>query len=532
MKKILASVLALAMILGVCLMAGCNDVTETTTGTNKPTESSSTKPQGGAEETTTANQGGAEETTTANQGGAEETTTASQGGEEQPSTWDGYTKLPGYEDVTFRGAVFNIAVYEGFNDPDYDNGREVYSDKTDQISVAANERTRLVEQLYDCEIEVIGAPNPNTLVSAAATGGTVLHLSSWMGDFKNTYGNRYNLYSLDMDLTQEWWNQTFVNSMTLKKTNGTNSLYSITGDFAVGSNAYTHALMFNTTLYDNMVKDTYGSIYDYVRNGTWTMDVFLEMMKLGTYDSDGNSNFSTDECDTVGWVSTNLAAQGLHAASGLTMFTNTDGKLSFSMYDNAAQWDTIISKSIEVYDSPYHEVLSYTPALQALVDGKVLFYSELLSKLEKDEARNAENLNVSVVPYPKFSETQENYANFVETHYIHYAIPLSVSNIDEVADFFTVYAAHSSKIVRAAWLDTYAYDYLSGAESREMLELVLNSRTFDPGYIILGFQGEVNGMITSSKNNTTQLVNRRYQTYMGDSGTVAELITKIDTATS
>ncbi len=522
MKKILASVLALAMILGVCLMAGCNDVTETTTGTNKPTESSSTKPQGGAEETTTADQGGAEETTTV--GGDEPV--------DPVEEWDGYTKVPGYADVTFRGAVFNIAVYEGFNDPDYDNGREVYSEKTDQISVAANERTRIVEQLYDCDIVVVGAPNPNTLVSAAATGGTPIHLASGMGSFSSTYGSRYNLYSLDLDLTQEWWNQTFVNSMTLKKTNGTNSLYAITGDFAVGSNAYTHGLMFNTTLYDNMVKDTYGSIYDYVRNNTWTMDLFLEMIKLGTYDSDGNSNFSTEEGDTVGWVSTNLAAQGLHAASGLSIFTNVDGKLSFSMYDNAAQWDTIIGKCIEVYDSPYHEVLSYTPALQALVDGKVLFYSELLSKLEKDNARNAENLNVSVVPYPKFSESQENYANFVETHYIHYAIPLSVSNIDEVADFFTVYAAHSRKIVRAAWLDTYAYDYYSGAESREMLELVLDSRTFDPGYIILGFEGEVNGMITGGKNNTTMLVNRRYDTYMGDSGKVAEIIAKIDTATS
>ncbi len=531
MKRLLASVLALVMVLSVCLMAGCNDVTETTTGTKKPAESSTTTADKGGEETTasTPTQGGEE--TTAPQQGGEETTTANQGGEEQPTTWDGYTKRPGYEDVTFRGATFNILGTKGGNDTDYNNEQEVYSEGTDAISVAANERVRVIEQRYDCDIVFIGSPTPATIFTAATTGGEKVDLYAPTYQVKGMAesGSWYNLASLDIDLTANYWNQNYVNTYKVKNSAGVDCLYNVVGDFALFSYTSTYCLMFNSKAYANMLEAEFGSIYDLVRENKWTMDVFAQMLAKGSNDADGNSNYSTDEGDIVGWVSTGHATNALVFASGLPLIANENGKLTYALSKNVAQWDSVISKAIEIWALPYKQSLGNTAVTTAFLSGNAVFYGEVLACLGRDELTSAENMEVSIVPYPKYSESQENYAHYVDNHMLAYGIPASVANVDEVADFFSIYAAHSTAILRPAFIDAYSYDYLAGAESAEMLEIVLDSRVFDPGYLCWNsLLGDMTGMISSGKNNTAQIITRRENTYAGDSGELANFIKNID----
>ncbi len=531
MKRLLASLLALAMLLSVCLLTGCNDVTETTTGTKKPPET--TTVDKGSEETTTG--GTPAETTTSNtpsQDDKDETTTS----DEKPITppdvteWDGYTKLPGYEDVTFRGTTFNILGFKGYSDPGYDNEREVYSEGTDAISVAANERVRVIEQLYDCDIVFIGAPDPSKVMNAATTGGEKIDLYSPSYAVKSSAesGLFYNLASLDMDLGANYWDQNYVNTYRVKNSAGADTLYSIVGDFALFSYTSTYILMFNTKLYANDLQTDFGSIYDIVKQDKWTMDVFLQMLQKCTHDSDGNSSFTSEEGDVMGWISTGHATHALHVASGLPMISNVDGKLTYALSANTAQWDSVITKAIEVWSSPYRETLSYTPAREAVISGNAVFYGEIMGKLAEPEITGTESLELSIVPYPKYSEAQENYAHYVDNHLLVYGIPASVSNVDEVADFFSIYAAHSTAILRPAIIDAYSYDYLSGSESADMLEIILNTRTYDPGYLMWTLEGDISTMISTGKNNTSQIITRRENTYAGDAGEIANFIKNID----
>ncbi len=538
MKRLLALVLAIAMVLGVALLAGCDDTpAEKTTDSSSKSETSSTKASdtssttGGNDGTTASTPSGSEDGTTASTpSGGEDSTTASSDtepvGGDPMAGWDPYTKLPGYEDLSFGGATFTIAGYKDAEDG-YDTEREVYSEDTDTIADGANTRTATVEKFYNCDITFVGAESPNTYLDAASAGGAPVHLACIKYSHLNvaTNGKYYNLYNYDIDLTQPYWDQKYVNNFTLQSATG-NKLYGVIGDFALQSYASITALLFNTDLYDTTIKQTLGyDIYQLVRDGKWTMDVWMEMINKAAYDANGNSEINPADGDTVGWLyATSVGFYNLHKASGLKMADKVDGQWKFVMSENAAQWANVISKAIEVKNAKGAYGQGYTQAVTDVASGKCLFYTEIISKLE-DETLTGSDVKLSIVPYPKYSEAQAEYSSFVENHVMTYSIPVSVANPDEVADFFTVYAAHSTGIVRPAWINAYAYEYLSGTQSAEMLEYVLDSRDYDLGYHMFSWQGEIHDQISNDSANITRMIERRASTWTNDLNTAITNIT-------
>lgn len=524
MKRLLASVLALAMVLGVCLMAGCgNDDTPATTTTKKDTPVATTT--GNNDNQTTEPNGNNDNPAATTTAGGEDVVTTTEAPVE--TEWEGYTKVPGMENITFRGKKFVIAGYQDCADG-FNSIREVYSEDTDAIAVAARERNAMVEALYDCTIEFNGSDAPGTLVNNEVTSGkkTIdIYTSKYaVGYYKNTY----NLYTLGMDLTAEWWDQNYVAANTMKNNSGADTLFGIVGDFALSAASLTHAIMFNKNVYEtSVVQKTGYDIYQLVRDGEWTMDIFIEMIKAGANDVSGNQTIDYSEGDIVGWATTTHATHGLHIASGLSIISTENGVMKFNVQNDVAQWDTVIDKAIEVWALPEHDNTGYSDGQTAIVSGKALFYSDIIQKLEESTLKDSDTA-VGLVPYPKYSSTQENYSHYVDNHLMTYHVPTSVSEIEEVGDFFEVYAAHSTAIVRPAWIDAYAYEYCGDADSGEMLDIILDTRSYDPGYLVFStIEGEISNMISSGKNNVTKWVDKRAASIAGAGGLIEERVKAI-----
>ncbi len=544
MKRLLAFVLAFVMVLGVCLLAGCNrpaetttkkQPTATTTAAPKPTETTSGGDVTPGETTTSGGDVTPGETTTS--GGdvtPGETTDSSEqggtvGGEDDLANWKGTTKLPGYLDVDFRGATFTIAAYKDAEDG-FDTYREVYSDETDAIAVAVRERNGYIERLYNCTIAIYPTNDPGTIAATDVTANTkTFDLYSQKYAVGYTSTNYYNLYSIpNIDLTADWWNQEYVNTYTMKNGSGANTLLTIVGDFAFSSYGNTHALMFNEKSYRNAIENDlpYENIYDLVRNNKWTMDVFYDMFTHYGKDTSGDSVINYDDGDLVGWATTQHAPHGLHVASGLKIIEVNNGKYEFAMSRDAAQWNTVISKAIEMTKtSDAHGQIGYSKGEEGIVSGKVLFYSDLIAHLEGDAFKNATELEVGVLPYPKYSESQENYAHYVDNHLTSYIVPVSVTDLEAIGNFFTIYAAHSTAQVRDVWFKSYALEYCGSADAAEMLRIVIDTRTFDPGYLIWGndLEGDLTTMVNNGKNNVTRFIG-------GAASTAADLIANRITA--
>ena len=141
----------------------------------------------------------------------------------------------------------------------------------------------------------------------------------------------------------------------------------------------------------------------------------------------------------------------------------------------------------------------------AIKNGKALFASEVIGTLEvvKDA-----DVSLGLLPYPLYSETQENYAHYVDNHLMYYVVPTSVPDIDVISDFMELFAYHSRYIVRSAWIDVYSYEYCSDVDSGDMLDIILDSRTYDPAYLLWIYEGDISGMISTGKNNLTRWADR------------------------
>ncbi len=514
MKRFLAIVLSLSMILVVCLMAGCGDDPAETTGASSTTN---TTAGSGSDNTSGTDTPGE---TTGSTDGTSDTTESTPDTTAEP---DGYSKPYGFENVDFGGATFTIAADDGVADG-WEAAKEVYSDGTDTISVAVRLRNDTMAKLYNCTIQVQAVSDPGSLAQADITGGQEniqLYTVKYGGKATAEAGQVYNLYNLGINFENTWWDQNFVDTYSIKKTDGTMTLYTIIGDFALSSFSATHAIMVNKTVLENSpITD---NIYDLVRNKEWTMDKFVEMIIASAQDTSGNSEYHYSEGDILGWVRTAHAAHGLHVASGLSIIENNDGALSLSVTNNASAWNDVIDTAITVWNTTGAETLGYTDVQTAMEGARTLFASEVLDVLER--MKDTEGVSVGLVPYPLYSETQENYAHYVDNHFYAYAVPTSVSDITRMGQFLEVYGFHSKYLVRPAWIEAYSYEYCNDADSAEMLDIILDTRTYDPGYLWwAGNEGYFSGFITDGTNNVTRWADRNAATIANDIQTTVEKI--------
>lgn len=491
MKRFLALALSLLMILGVLLMAGCN---------NNSTSSSTTKKPGG-------------NSTTGNNSGADATDDTTEGGSDIEPT--GYEKLAGYEDISFGGRTFTLIGCDGEADG-FNSAKEIYSEESDAISVAVRERNDIIESLYDCTIKGLSSPSPagDAMTEVTSNQHSIdIYTHHYAISGTATDGKVYNLMEIgsrDIDFSKVWWDQQYVNSYTVKNSSGKDTLYSIVGDFALTTFDCTHAIVYNKTVFQNETKINHLDLYQLVRDKKWTMDQFQFCVKNAARDVDGNSTIDATAGDIAGWIRTGHATHGLHTASGLSIMKTTNGTITFDVEKNTETWVNVINKSMEVWAMPEGQTLSYSVIPETLAGGYALFASEILgSSLGNLKDYDAE---IGLLPYPLHDEAQENYAHYVDNHVYSYSIPTSVPDPDTVADFFTIYAYHSTYIVRPAYISVYAYDYCADQESGEMLDIILSSMTYDPGYLSASLEGELSNMITNNKNNVAQFANKRAAT--------------------
>ena len=266
-------------------------------------------------------------------------------------------------------------------------------------------------------------------------------------------------------------------------------------------------LLKDKTVYENAgIGSSIGNIYDLVRENKWTMDKFVEMIKAAAQETSGNSEYHYSEGDILGWVRTGHATHGMHVASAMPIIANNNGVLSLEMVNNAGAWNDVIDQAISVWSLEQTETLGYSDVRTALQSGNTLFASEVIDILAR---MKDSDVSVGLVPYPMYSETQGAYAHYVDNHLNAYSVPVSVPDIDTLSDFMELYAYHSRYLVRSAWIEAYSYEFCSDADSGEMLDIILDSRTYDPAYLMFAsYEGDISGMISTGKNNLTRWADR------------------------
>lgn len=488
MKKFIALILALVLILSVLALASCGDnpqkaeTSDTTSasavGVDETTKGTDGTTSGSRKETTTTK---TTETTETTKG--EETT-------DSETVLTGKEKHPDFKDVNFGGRTFHFVTQKGWSGG-WDC-YEIYAEATgsdSMITEAIITRNSVIGSLYNCKIKETKSDDTRVLISNdRATGQHNYDLSMRL---MFEYGMpAYNIASLDIDLSHSWWNQDFLDTFSFTK-NGTKIVHSLSGKTDI-------------------------DLYQTVKDGKWTVDKMLKLIEAAKVDVNGNSTISYDDGDICGLlINPNTRCQyGLFYGFGLkTVIKNENDEYECIDSNNTdlSRISSLIDLASSVYKSPALGQTGELKSVQALADGQSLFNVQWLIRLHSDE--ELENYGIdfsekrlSVIPFPKYDESQENYGTYVSARGYGIRVPDTVVDLKEISQFLEVFGYHSEKLLYPQYVKSLKTQSLCDEGAGEMLEIVLNSLNFDYGNFEenTGFISRIGEMIISGKNNLSK----------------------------
>lgn len=290
-------------------------------------------------------------------------------------------------------------------------------------------------------------------------------------------GYLYNFLDLKdyMNLDQEWWDPGTLRDAAI---NG--KVYFMNGDINILDNDVTWIMLFNKKMIsDNDLEEP----YELVRKGTWTLDKFYEYVKKVSKDANGDGKY--DHEDVYGFLTTN--------GGGLTNFMYTSDIKTVDMRDDVPtvvmgeQQEKILDllafcKKL-IHEDNFTWISKNDPVQtkEMFMNNQGLFYSEVLSYIVNLSDMDSP---YGVLPTPKFDEAQKNYRTHVDGVGSMISIPANIDKPQDAAYIIEAFALYSYMYVTPAYYEvTLKRKKSRDSDSAEMIDIILQSRVYDIGYI-------------------------------------------------
>lgn len=383
-------------------------------------------------------------------------------------------------------------------------------EQTDEaVNDAFFERNAMIEQLYNLKIKCVlpeSGQDTGVLIKNAVLGGTAdydavvaplyilsLYLPEKIFQDVKSVDNDY------LHLEEAWWDQALQEQVAVN-----DRVFFLAGDALVEDDEATWAIFFNKKMYNaNAELASHGSLYDIVKEGKWTLDLMYEMINAVDFSTGAEKVWSPNSEDQWGMVGQYLDFYLMMQGCGQTLVDNSGDKpvLRGDSVENVnAFFDvaTVLYDATNVGIAEHHVSWSdghpYQMKRQIFGNGNALFMPNQLAVIGQAEISNAD-ISFGLLPMPKLNETQDYYTSGVEIyHYSAVAIPTSTVGEKLAATCYALEAMayYGNQIVNPEYYErTLTYRRIQDDESGEMLDYILNNRTYDMG-AIFNFKGGEN----------------------------------------
>lgn len=281
-----------------------------------------------------------------------------------------------------------------------------------------------------------------------------------------------------IDLEQPWYIGNAVDALSVE-----NHAYLMAGEYCLSILRFTYCMYYNKQIAENYnVGDLYGDVMD----GKWTIGKLDSIVKEVHEDLDGNGTMNDQ--DLFGFTTDYYSAAITYQyAFDNPVMTKNEGGIPEMTYNNG-KMPEIVNTLIDFF---YANEGSYPgtwgvsgPIWEA---GHALFLNGLFASAES--YRDYE-FDFGIIPYPKWDENQKNYYTMSDGAHDVMAVPVSCTDPERTSVIVEALNAESYKQVIPAYYETaLKVKYTRDDESVLVLDMVLEGRTFDFGYVYDGWAG-------------------------------------------
>ena len=338
--------------------------------------------------------------------------------------YDPFSELPSDQ---YGGRSFHLLAREAYL-------YELWTEEMtgDVFNDAVFDRNSLVEARYDVKIEPIPIAGEwgdrdqflaTVRASVQANDGAYDLIDGYAATIGNGFssGLYLNLREVPtLQLEKSWWSALLRDELTV---NG--RLFAITGDIAVNMWEQMQVLFFNKKLAQDYA---IGSPYDAVLDGSWTFDKYLSMIAGHSVDLDGDGKMTVD--DSYGAVYYDaLTFDNLHNAFGVRYTKrDADGGVELDLYNDQIVSISELASALafenqDVWYTNQGVGDSREPARRIFSESRGLFFA---SVLEDAIIMRDMDADFGILPYPKWTESQEAYYTTSRDGRSMFAIPIDV----------------------------------------------------------------------------------------------------------
>ncbi|MBQ9976621.1 MAG: hypothetical protein IJP16_08920 [Clostridia bacterium] len=432
-------------------------------------------------------------------------------------------------DVNYGGREFRVVAHM----PGEVFVKEEDRNKGDLIKDAHFARTNAVENRFGVKVSIaytgtyseVSSYVSKTVLSGSDEFDLLMGMAVDTGGLvtKKLFLNWHEIENIDFD--KPWWSKSTVEELTY---NGKCPI--AVSDLNFSSITSTYCMIFNKSL---AASYELGNIYDIVLDGKWTIDKLHEMVK-DLYVDDGND--TRDDNDFYGIYHDHGSCVNTYLWSFDNPVCKKDEEGVPQVAIKTDKIDTIVTKLYDMfyntagvyYDIDYNNEKGISKT--RFYEKKSVFAIATLSTPTGEKLRNFED-DYGIIPYPKYDENQAEYKTMADGYHSVLAVPKTVKDTEFVGTIVEALSAETWKTVTPTLYEiALKTRYLRDSESKEVLDLIIDGRTFDFGFIYDGWQGfsfALSQIFGAGNSNFQSYYDKRYKQARLQYTTVVKALDKI-----
>jgi len=300
-----------------------------------------------------------------------------------------------------------------------------------------------------------------------------------------------------VNFEKPWWGDSNTEDLTV---NG--KAYLALGDMSITSVDSSYCLLLNKKLASDA---NLGDLYQVVRDGKWTIEKIAEICEQVYQDT--NANGIKDLEDVFGMTSTtgNAVVAYQWAFDNPIIKKDESGVPQFVI--NIEKYADIVTEIVELYNTGigvFSNAVGSQDYYTLFNNGQALLVCANLANMPL--TADVIEFDMGVLPYPKWDEDQKEYLTMVGGHADAMGVSI-IENEEETAIIGLIteaMCAESYKQIYPVYYDKMLKNrYADMPDDAEMIDIVVDGRVFDIGFIYDNWKGAGFWMQTLVQTNNT-----------------------------